>query len=186
LAMGDLAPGATDLILTLVKSMLGKNYDVTYSEYFHRGLEDLPEEATPIFEWFDHRRPRDAYPKKFKVSTARVCDTRFYGLIVREFNPGSITAPEAAEPLGQNLKPATIEMQSSNLSNLLKVSANGVKRLDVWVSPKLFDFKKRLEVRINERAYFKGPVKPDIAPLLEDLRVRADRQQIYWLKVTAG
>jgi predicted esterase len=209
IAMGDLAPGATDLILNLVKSMLGKNFDVTYADYYHRGLEDLPEEAGPIFDWFDHRKPRDAHPKKFEVVTARVCDTRFYGVVVGHypppppghFEPGEgeygqrrpsgrtlsrITAPGVVDALGQNLNPATIEVQTVTMSNLVKVNANGVQKLDVWVSPKLIDFKKRLEVRINGRAYFKGPIKPDLAPFLEDLRVRGDRQQTYWLKVSAG
>ena len=28
--------------------------------------------------------------------------------------------------------------------------------------------------------------KPDLEPFLEDLRLRGDRQQIYWLKVPVG
>ena len=61
----------------------------------------------------------------------------------------------------------------------------GIKRLDVWVSPKLIDFKKRIEVRVNTKV-FKAVVKPDLGQLLEDLRIRGDRQQIYWMKVPVG
>jgi hypothetical protein len=107
-------------------------------------------------------------------------------VVVREFLPGRTTAPEAAEPLGKNLNPASIKLTSSSLSNLLKVQVTGIRRLDVWVSPRLIDFKKRLEVRVNGRSFFRGTARPNIEPFLEDLRLRGDRQQIYWLKVSAG
>jgi hypothetical protein len=51
------------------------------------------------------------------------------------------------------------------------------------VSPKLIDFSRKMEVRVNGRPYLKGMVKPDPAALLEDLRFRGDRRQVYWLKV---
>ena len=76
-------------------------------------------------------------------------------------------------------------MTSSSASNLLKIQAKGINRLDVWVSPKLIDFKRKLEVRINNRPFFKGLAKPTLEPLLEDLRIRGDRKQIYWFKVSA-
>jgi hypothetical protein len=88
--------------------------------------------------------------------------------------------------LGQNLTPTKLKMSSSNLSNLINLKADGVKKLDIWLSPKLIDFKRRLEVRINNKAYFKGQVKLALEPLLEDLRLRGDRQQLYWFKVPAG
>lgn len=185
-ALGDLAPAASELIFGgLLKGAITRAQDVTYVEYYRRGLEDLPEEAPAIFDWMDRRR-RDPYPKSFDVVTARETDQRFYGVVVREFLPGRTTAPEAAEPLGKNLNPASIKMTSSSLSNLVKVDVVGIRRLDVWLSPRLVDFKKRLEVRVNRRPFFRGTAKPNIEPFLEDLRLRGDRQQIYWLKVSAG
>lgn len=186
IALGDLAPAADELVFPMAKALIAKTWDVTFVEYFRRGLEDLPEEAGAIFDWMDHHPARDPYPKRFNAVSARPCDDRFFGVVIREFNPGRCMDPNVVDPLGKNLKPATIDVQSSSLSNLIKVNAAGVKRLDVWVSPKIVDFKKRLEVRINGRPYFKGPVKPDLVPFLEDLRFRGDRQQVYWLKVTAG
>ena len=87
---------------------------------------------------------------------------------------------------GKNLNPATIEMKSSITSNLLTFKTNGVPRFDVWVSPKLIDFKRKMEVKVNNTSWYKGMTKPDIGQLLEDVRIRADRQQIYWMKLTAG
>jgi pimeloyl-ACP methyl ester carboxylesterase len=184
-ALGDLAPASNEIVFgTLLKPLISKNKDITYVEYYRRGLEDLPEEAGPIFDWMEKRR-RDPYPKEFDVVTARESDNRFWGIVIREFLPGWTTAPEAAEASGKNLKPATIRFRSSALANLYRIEVTGIKRMDLWVSPKLIDFKKKLEIRIGSKS-LKQMAKPSPGPLLEDLRLRGDRQQVYWLKVSVG
>jgi dienelactone hydrolase len=183
-ALGDLTPAGPELVFQgLLKPLIAKTYDVTYVEYYRRGLEDLPEEAPAVFDWMDRHR-RDPFPKSFDAITARESDDRFYGVVVREFFEGRSTSPEAVEPFGKNLKPATIKMSTSNLSNLIRVQTNGVKRLDVWVSPKLIDFNRKIEVRVNKDSFFKPVSEPNLEPFLEDLRLRGDRQQIFWLKAS--
>jgi dienelactone hydrolase len=185
-ALGSLAPASNEVIFgQILKPLIAKAWDVTYLEYLNRGLEDFPEEAPAVFDWMDRRR-RDPYPKSFEAVSARACDNRFFGVVVREFQPGRVTAPEAVDGFGKNLNPATVKVTTSQMSNLLKVQVSGLKRFDVWVSPAVFDFKRRLEVRVNGRAYFKEQPRPDLGPLLEDLRIRGDRQQVYWLKVPVG
>jgi pimeloyl-ACP methyl ester carboxylesterase len=184
--IGDLAPAANELVFSkYLKPAILKTWDITYVEYYRRGLETIPEEIPRAFDWMDRHR-RDPIPKSFKVVTARTSDDRFYGVVVREFAPGFTTAPEAADILGQNLNPAEIKMTSSNLSNLIRLDVKGVKRLDLWLSPKLIDFKRKLEIRVQGRPYrgSKGPVKLDLESLLDDLRVRGDRQQIYWHRIS--
>ena len=88
--------------------------------------------------------------------------------------------------MGKNLRPATLELKSSALANLLNIKAGGIQRLDIWVSPKLIDFQKRIEVRVNNKRAFAGVPEPDLEPFLEDLRVRGDRQQPFWMKVSVG
>ena len=111
--VGEYVPAASKFIYEkFVKPLILKTWDVTYIEYFRRGLEELPEEIIPAYDWMDRHR-RDPYPKSFKAYTARTSDARFYGIVVRDFSPGRTTAPEAAEVLGQNLNPASIEMKSS-------------------------------------------------------------------------
>jgi dienelactone hydrolase len=185
-ALGDLAPAGREVAFgQVLKPLILKAYDATYVEHYHRALEDIPEEAPHVFDWMDRRR-RDPAPKEFDAATARDSDVRFYGVVVRDFQAGRTTAPEAADPFGKNLNPATIKMTSSSLSNLISIRTAGIKKLDAWVSPKLIDFKRRFEVRINGKSYFKGLAKPSVEPMLEDLRLRGDRQQVYWLKVPAG
>ena len=188
-ALGDLAPASNEVIFTtMIRPLIAKGYDVTYVEYYRRGREDFPEEAPAVFDWMDRRR-RDPYPKAFDAVTARDCDTRFFGVVVREFTPGRTTAPEAVDPTGKNLNPATISLKTSNpktltgnFTPLINLTVSGIKTLDVWVSPKL-SISVPPGVRVNGKAVFKGAIKPDLTPLLEDLRIRGDRQQIYWLKV---
>ncbi len=137
-----------------------------------------------MFDWMAPRR-RDPTPKKFNVVTARECDDRFYGVVVREFAQGRIKEPSVVAVDGKNLKPAKIEFNMSKLSNpqLFGLTTVGITKMDVWISPKLFDFTKKIEVRVNNKTVFKGPAKPDMEAFLEDLRIRGDRLQGYWMKV---
>ncbi len=158
--LGELAPAAGEVIYNnLVKPMILKTWDVTYVEYQRRGLETFPEEVPRAFDWMDRHR-RDPYPKAFKAFAARPSDNRFYGVVVREFAAGRTTAPEAVELFGQNLNPAEIKMSSSSLSNLIRLDLKGVRSLDLWLSPKLIDFKRKPEIRVNGRPYLRGRKRP--------------------------
>jgi acetyl esterase/lipase len=184
-ALGDLAPASNEVVFgQLVRPLIAKGDDVTYVEHFKRGLEELPEEAPAVFDWMDHRPSREPYPKDFDFRSARESDNRFYGVVVHEFAEGRTTAPAAVDPAGKNLNPATIKFKSSTLTTplLMNFTVSGLRRFDVWVPPRFVDVKKRLEVRVNGRSMKIAP-KPSLEPLLEDLRMRGDRQQVYWLKV---
>ena len=77
-------------------------------------------------------------------------------------------------------------MKSSSLSNLLQFNVEGVNSLDIWLSPKLIDFERKVEVRINGKPYNRpSKLKLDMESMLDDLRVRGDRQQIYWYRIMA-
>ncbi|MDR3619265.1 MAG: alpha/beta hydrolase [Paludisphaera borealis] len=186
--LGDLAPASNEVVFAnYVKPMILKTWDVTYMEFHHRGLEEFPEEIPTFFDWMDRRR-RDPVPKAFDAVSARTCDDRRYGMVIRGFAEGRTTAPEAAEVLGQNLRPATLKMKTSSISNLVDLQLDGITQVDIWLSPKLVDFKRKLEIRINRgrKSFYKGQPTLELKPMLEDLRVRGDRQQIYWFKIAAG
>ena len=186
IALGEQAPAAREVLFDqYVKPMILKVQDVTYVDYIKRGLEELPEEVPAFFDWMDRRR-RDPAPKSFEAATARDGDDRFFGVVVREIAPGRTTSPEAADHFGKNLKPATIQMRSSVQGNLINLTTSGINRLDVWLSPRLIDFKRKVEVRVNEKPLYKAAVKLEFAPMLEDLRFRGDRQQLYYFKVSTG
>jgi dienelactone hydrolase len=185
--LGEMAPAAREVAFDqyFKPMILDAKKDVTYVDYLKRGMEELPEEVPSFFDWMDHRR-REPVPKSFEAASARDSDARFFGVVVRDFAPGRTTAPEAADPFGKNLRPATIEMKTSAQGNLINLTTTGINRLDVWVSPRLIDFKKKMEVRLNSKPLFKGQAKLEYDAMLEDLRIRGDRQQIYYMKVVMG
>ena len=185
-ALGELAPGAREVVFDgLVKRMIDAVQDVTYVDYLRRGHEPLPEEVPPAFDWMDRRR-RDPAPKGFDVVTARQVDDRFYGVVIRDFVPGRATAPEATDPFGKNLNPATIKMRSSVSGNQFTLTTSGLARMDVWLSSKLINPDKPILVKINTNIVYRSqPAANDLAPMLEDVRIRGDRQQLYFLKVAA-
>jgi pimeloyl-ACP methyl ester carboxylesterase len=185
-AIGDLAPTESDFVFgQLGKPLILKNYDITYVEYYKRALEPLPEEAAPLFDWMAGRK-RDPAPKELDAVAAREGDDRFFGLVIRDFARGRTVEPSVADPLGRNLRPATVAYESKGLGTLLNVTTNGITRLDIWIHPSWVDVAKRFEVRVNRRAVFRGMVKADLPTLLEDLRTRGDRQQIYWFRLAVN
>jgi pimeloyl-ACP methyl ester carboxylesterase len=186
--MGDLAPASNEVVFgNYLKPMILKTWDVTYMEFHHRGLEEFPEEIPTFFEWMNRRR-REPAPKSFDAVSARTCDARRYGIVVRGFADGRTTSPEAAEMLGQNLRPASMKLKTSSISNLVDLQLDGITQLDIWLSPKIVDFKRKLEIRINRgrKSFYKGQPTLEFKPMLDDLRMRGDRQQLYWFKVAAG
>ena len=184
-SMGDLAPAESQVIFPFIKALIARNYDVTFFEHFRRGLEDFPEDAPAIFDWMSSRT-REPFPKLFEVDTARSSDDRFYGFVIREFTPGRAVAPESVHPLGKNLKPATLNVKIRSLANLVDITSNGIRQLDVWLGPDEINFAKRFEVRVNGKTAYKAAAKPDAEAFLEDLRVRGDRKQTYWTRVSVN
>ncbi len=186
IVIGDLATASTEsLVFDLAKSMISKTWDVTYVEYLKRGLEPLPEELPAVFDWMKHRT-RETHRKDFEVVASRSSDDRYYGLVIRDFLPGRTPAPEAVDPLGSKLDPATITCKTSTLSNLMALTVSGINAIDIWLAPEYFDFNERIQIRINGKRLFHDRVKPDLRALLEDVRIRGDRTQLYWAKLPLG
>ena len=182
---GGLTPGSEQVILDLARKLISSAVNLTYVDYPTRGQENIPGEIGPILDWMS-RQKREPFPKEFKAVAARASDNRFYGIVIRELDPTRSPDPASVAENGANLKPATIEFSMSSISNLVKLQTQGVRQLDVWVHPKHFDFSKKLEIRINGKARFKDIPPNNPRPLLEDLRVRGDREQAYWFKLSIG
>ena len=176
--IGDLAPAANEFIFdNYVKPLILKTWDITYVEYFRRGLEELPEEIPPSFDWMDRHR-RDPFPKSFKAVTARTSDDRFYGVVVREFSPGRITAPEAVEVLGQNLNPATIEMKFEQPEQPDPAGGGRHQAARRLAQPQAHRLQAEARRPHQRQALLqRRRSSSHCEPMLDDLRVRGDRQQ---------
>jgi dienelactone hydrolase len=181
---GNLTPGENEIVFEQwAKPQIQRNLDILYIRYLSRGLEAFPEEIPALFEWMA-ARTRNAAPKQFDVVTAREGDDRFYGIVVREFAAGRSIRPEGADPVGRNIKPAEIKVRANSVLNKLTVDTSGLTAYDIWLSPAVLDFSKKIEVQVNGRSVFKeAPKLERITSYLDDLRIRGDRSQAYWIKI---
>ncbi len=163
--------------------------DVTYIEYVGRGFESYHEELPRLFDWMDtHRRKslreiRDGWT----VDILRPTDTRFFWAVAKEL-PAKLSQPIAwggtRPPLVQPMS-FSAKIGSENIMHMTVPSSRPNAGAEVWLSPTFFDFEKRLKVHLNRQATaaINALVQPDPAAMLEDFRVRGDRQQLFWAKV---
>jgi dienelactone hydrolase len=181
---GNLTPGENEVVFEQwAKPQIQHNLDILYIRYFNRGLETFSEEIPTLFEWMSSRT-RNPAPKQFEAVTAREGDDRFYGVVVREFTAGRSIRPEGADPVGRNIKPAEIKVRANNVLNKLTVDTSGLTAYDVWLSPLVLDFTKKIEVQVNGKSVYKELPKLDRpTAYLDDLRIRGDRSQPYWIKI---
>jgi hypothetical protein len=183
-SQGELAPALEEVIEPEVLELVGRNLDVTYLKHLKRGLETFPEDVPEILNWMGPRR-RKPYPDNFAAVSAREGDDRFFGLVIHDFAPRRALPPEQVDPLGKNLQPAKLDVSYRASANLVVVNTSGLTRFDLWFPPGKLDLSRRLEVRINGKAAFKGEAKATLEDFLEDLRIRGDREQVYWLRYQA-
>ena len=152
-----------------------KGFDFTYVEYRGRGHEHFSDDIIRIFDWMGRKR-RTFFPKEFAAVSLRPWDRFFWWVEMEEAPPRTIVLPEAWPPsVGQ--RPLLIEAKKG-ATNSLTVRC-GAGRTRVWLSPELVDFAEPLTVTIDGKRVHRGPVTPDERVLLEDLRLRGDRQHPF-------
>jgi acetyl esterase/lipase len=162
-------------------SMMNSGYDVILSEYVGRGYESYYSEIHRIFEWMELHR-RKIYPKEFAILTMRPNNNRHYWLKAHTLDTsparnrsGSVIPSKAkttrAEILDGSEKWNTIAIRSA------------ARKYTIWLSPDMVDFEKRIRVSIKGATKFNGFVESEISTILEDLRIRGDRQKIYEARI---
>lgn len=158
--------------------MMKKYYDIIYTEYTGYGQDGFYAEIHKLFAWMGRQR-RLRFPADMDIRTRRVSDTRFWWF---QFNslPRTVTdidwTSNQRKPVGATT--ARLSPGGSNIS----ISGTPAASHTFWLSPEMGKdlFEKRLEISINGTRRWNNFIKPDIAALLEDVRRRGDRQQLYW------
>lgn len=159
--------------------MFQQNFDFVYNEYKGSGPESFYAEIHTLFDWMS-LLSRPALAKDVSVRTLRETDNRFYWL---EFSDLKKLVPVDWTLEKPVVKPVAISATITP-GNVLRVTgAAGHYRL--WLAPGagLVDFNKKLKVDIGGRTRFNDFVKPEMATMLEHLRLTGDHQQIYWAVV---
>jgi len=161
-----------------------KGFDATYVEYRGRGHEHFSDEIMRIFDWMG-RRKRTFFPPSIDVVSMRPWD-RFFWWVEMERPPARTTVLPSQWPPSPTIRPFSIEAKTmpanSVPASMLSVRC-GAERVRIWLSPELVDFSRPVTVTLDGRKLWKDPVVPDKRLLLEDLRLRADRQHPFWAVV---
>jgi predicted esterase len=151
-----------------VDRMIRYGFDVLYCDYIGRGYESYYEEIFKLFEWMAlYRRPREL--REFDVRMLRPSESRFYWVEGDGFAFGT--------GVRGRVKPLPFFAKATPANWIWLKS--GAKRYVVWLSPDIVDFEKRVVVNAKSSKKFNNFVKPDVETILEDLRVRGDRQRVY-------
>lgn len=156
-----------------------RGYDLTYVEYRGRGHEHFFEEIHRVFAWLERKRRR-AFPAEFEVVSMRPWDRFFWWLEFTGAPPRTIVLP-ADWPPPPGTRPLAVEAKLG-AGNALTARC-GAEEVKVWLSPELVDFAQPVAVTIDGRTVHRGPLAPDLDLLLEDVRLRGDRQHPFWAVV---
>ncbi|MEX0585300.1 MAG: hypothetical protein WD176_01560, partial [Pirellulales bacterium] len=188
---GDNRGMTLELNAPYLNQMMRAKQDVIYCEYKKRGFETYFEEFGRIFDWLAvHRRapqPTDLGVDRRNSGGFRLLrpfDTRCHWLEITGL-PEKLSEPVLWESRPLRVQPMTIDasVTASESLNTFYIKHPG-SHATLWLSPELVNFDQRIKVshKGSGNAFFDF-VSPDIGVLLEDLRVRGDRQRLYWAKV---
>ena len=156
-----------------------KGFDTTYVEYRGRGHEHFSDELLRIFDWMAIKQ-RTFFPRSIDVVTLRPWDRFFWWLEMAGAPEKTVVLP-AQWPPPAGFRPFSIEAKTTP-GNSVAVHC-GAERVRVWLSPELVDFERPITVTLDGRKLTREGVDPDIDVLLEDLRLRGDRQHPFWAAV---
>jgi predicted esterase len=161
---------------------IGKGFDLTYVEYRGRGHESFSDEILRIFAWMERKR-RSFFPPVIEAVSMRPWD-RFFWWLEMESAPSRTVVLPTEWPPPSGTRPFTLDAKTG-ATNSISVRC-GAQRVRVWLSPELVDFARPLTVTLDGRQLHKGPVAADLGLLLEDLRLRGDRQHPFWAVIESG
>jgi predicted esterase len=156
------------------------NFNVTVVEYLGRGHDHFSDEILRLFDWMGRFR-RDFYPKEFKVKTMRSWDSFFWWLELGQLPPRTIVDPE--QWASRNKAIPSVTEATLNKNGDITVTS-GAAQVVVWLSPEMLDVGRKIAVKINGRKLPNTTaIAPQLSTLLEDVRLRGDRQHPFWAKV---
>ncbi len=193
----------------LFKDWIRWQYPSLYIEYKGRGSEWFSAELPFMFDWMNRKvrvnplkqvglaRAGGGSGEEFR--TLRECDNAFYWLTTSAISPRCL-APTS--DLGKNTRTlaATVAATISTAADLvvkkgradkdnswnhINVRTNGLEQLTIWLGPKMIDYAKPVQVRVNGGIAGRGNrmIQPSLHTLLEDLYQRGDRQRLYFAKI---
>lgn len=167
----------------VVDKMMVQGLDVIYVEYIGRGYESYYEEIHRLFDWMELRR-RQKYLKSFELKVLRTTENRSQWIRAEGFPPIVTGANVLSGKSRGRVTPMVLGAEVAPGKNLVTITS-GAKNHSLWFSPEFVNFEERLVVkkRGDNRQHFNDFLKPSLATLLEDLRLRGDREMTFTARV---
>lgn len=167
---GELDRDSLNQNATVLNRMLRYGYDVVYVEYIGRGYESYYSEIHHLFDWMEGRR-RTRHVEEVDAKIKRPHDNRHFWIEAVGLPASLLTA---SKPMILNARVTP--------GNTIYVSSGGEPNV-LWLSPEFVDFDRRVSVRAGGRQRFNDFLRPNVLDMLEDLRIRGDREKLYWVKL---
>jgi predicted esterase len=162
-----------------LQKMMQGNFPVIYAEITGRGHEHFFSEIGRLFEWMP-RHKRTPWPDAIDAKALRPTDNQYWWWEFRSIPKGNALPVWPDEKT--RINPLTLDGKVHRDSNVMILRC-GASEHTIYLHPQLVDFDKRLAIRINGGQKFNDFLKPEMGTMLEDFRVRGDRQKIPWARV---
>ena len=210
--LGELDGGRIARNALVLDRYLKNGYNTTVVEYLGRGHEHFLDEQLPLFDWMNRCKRSFPLPRERELTHEREFDCKTMRperqLLLVGGNPGpaaelhrhGLDVSHEAKPFVRARAFGTRQRRqraSSPLpaacgrcwcgqrpTNTLVLTA-GNSRTTIWLSPEMVNFNARINITVGGRRPSGVPamIKPSVETMLEDLRVRGDRQHPFWAKV---
>lgn len=173
---------------SLINRMMIGHYDVLLAEFVGRGYESFYEEIHQLFDWMDLQE-RNELPQEFNMLTARPNNNRFYWLKANTLQNvrqprGQVNGLAAPVAVAKGRAKSVSARILTGVSDHTTISIKSPARSNtIWLSPDMIDYGVRLQVRVGSRRVFNNFVESNVEHILDDLRLRGDRQRVYHTRI---
>jgi len=174
---GELDRDLMDRNVNSLMKMMQNNFDLIYAEYCGAGPDSFYSEIHSLFEWMG-KQTRDPAPNQINMKTLRETDNKFWWFELAGIPENLKGIDWADRPRAVHALSVMAKITPGNTINITSRAA--FHRLWLARGEGLVDFSKRLKVEINSKQVFNDFVKPDVAAMLEHVRIHGDRQMLFW------
>tara|TARA_B100000519_G_scaffold200951_1_gene215304 strand:+ start:1424 stop:3802 length:2379 start_codon:yes stop_codon:yes gene_type:complete len=151
-------------------------FDTMIVEYKGRGHDHFQDDIHHMFSWMRFHRREFSVPE-YNVTTLRPWDNYFWWAEFTDFPPETVTLPLEWPPTTTR----TMEIEASvSPNNRIRIKS-AAARISVFLTPDLVDFEKNVTLNVIGRERI-VPVTASAEVMLEDVRLRGDRQHPFWAR----
>ena len=180
--LGELDGGRITRNAMVLDRYLRNGFNTTVVEYLGRGHEHFVDEQAPLLDWMGRCKRSFPLPgdREFACATVRPTDDRFWWAQIDNL---PLNSTVTSWPAPRGIKP--LQVHGNVPVNNSVVLTCGNSGATIWLSPEMVNFNARINISVGGRrpSGVQSMIKPSVETMLEDLRVRGDRQHPFWAKV---